>query len=95
MTFCQDVTVSESEAARNKLSGIHCAECHQVTLDGNLCEGNDEDGIFIEKQMNSCTGMTVRNNTVQNNRRLGINASTATTPTIEGNKSLHNGQTTL
>ena len=92
LTFCQNVEISNSETARNALSGIRCAESQQITLTDNLSEGNDQDGIFIEKQLNACKQIAINGNTVQNNRRYGINASTAVSPIIENNRSLHNGK---
>lgn len=76
--------------ARNGLSGIRCAESSQIAIINSLAEGNGENGIFIEKQMNNCKDITIHHNTVQNNRCYGIDARTAIQPSIKDNISRHN-----
>lgn len=95
LTFCNDVSIDRCETARNHLSGIRCAESHHISIADNLSEGNEQHGIFIEKQMNACTGISLRNNTVQNNTLQGIASATAIGPVVEGNRSLHNGEEPL
>ena len=91
-TFCQNVKVINSEMARNGLSGIRCAESSQITINNSLAEGNNEHGIFIEKQMNPCKDITIHQNTVQNNRYCGIDAQTAIQLNAKDNRSPHNGK---
>lgn len=90
-TFCRNMKVSNSEMARNGLSGIRCAESSQITIHNSLSEGNNENGIFIEKQMNDCTDITIHQNTVQNNRFHGIEAATVSQSGIKDNISRYNG----
>ena len=72
-----NVKATHSEMARNGLSGIRCAESSQIAIINSLAEGNGENGIFIEKQMNNC-------------RCYGIDARTAIQPSIKDNISRHN-----
>ena len=90
VTFCMNVKATHSEMARNGLSGIRCAESSQIAIINSLAEGNGENGIFIEKQMNNCKDITIHHNTVQNNRCYGIDARTAIQPSIKDNISRHN-----
>lgn len=91
ITFCQNMKVSNSEMARNGLSGIRCAESAQISISNSLAEGNNVNGIFIEKQMNNCKDITIHQNTIQNNRYYGIDAETAVQSSIKDNISRHNG----
>lgn len=92
LTYCSQVKATGLEAARNGLSGIRCAESSQVSITRSLAEGNGENGIFIEKQMDACTDITLHRNTVQNNRHRGIDAKTAIRLDFRNNSSRHNGK---
>jgi parallel beta-helix repeat protein len=71
ITFGKDMTVSDNEMCRNKLSGIYCAESERITITNNLTEGNDRDGITIDAMLSGCEKVTIQNNRSQNNGRCG------------------------
>lgn len=91
-TFCRNVKVTNSEMARNGLSGIRYAESEQITIISSLIEGNDLNGIFMEKQMNSCKDIRIQHNTVQNNKYYGIDAKASVHASISKNKIVYNGK---
>ena len=63
--FGKNIILSGNETARNKLSGIYCAESENITITGNRAEGNDKDGISIDKLMDGCKSITLRDNLSQ------------------------------
>ena len=93
VTFCSQVSVTNCETGRNGLSGIRFAESQQIKIIGNLCEGNGENGIFIERQLDPCTEVEIKGNTMQNNRLSGLEASTAQSLSTSDNRCLHNSET--
>ncbi|NDV81780.1 alginate lyase family protein [Bacteroides sp. 51] len=90
-TFCQGLTVEACEMARNKRSGIRCAESADIILVGNRAEGNDRHGIAIEKRMDSCQGVTIRNNTLLNNTGKGVYTQAVVQLSAEENRAENNG----
>lgn len=70
--FGKNITVSDNEMCRNHLSGIYCVESGQITITGNLTEGNDRDGITVDAMLSGCKMITIRNNRSQNNGGHGI-----------------------
>lgn len=67
LTFCQNVRIKNSEMARNKLSGVYCAQSCDIVIENNLMEGNDQRGISIETLMDENKNIKIQNNKVQNN----------------------------
>ena len=63
--FGKNVLVSGNETARNKLSGIYWAESEDITIIGNRAEGNDKAGIIIDKLMDECKSVTLKDNLLQ------------------------------
>lgn len=63
LSFSHDVLIRGNEAARNRLSGIRCTESQNVVLTNNLTEGNDFEGITIDKQMDGCRNIQISGNT--------------------------------
>jgi predicted alpha-1,2-mannosidase len=70
--FAKNVTISNCEMSRNRLSGIRCSESENIVIERNLTEGNDRDGIEIESRMNGCKKVNIHGNLTQNNGRYGI-----------------------
>lgn len=89
-TFCKKLNVQDCEMARNKRSGIRCAENEEVTITGCCSEGNDRHGIFIEKRMDRCRNVTVRQNTLLNNGITGVYIQEASGLLIEENRAENN-----
>jgi hypothetical protein len=87
----RDVSVSNSEFARNRLFGIHAVESQDIRLRGNLAEGNDGGGIAFESLMDGCRSIEVRENIVRNNGGPGINTNGAA-GLVERNATADNGR---
>lgn len=92
ITFSKNISVTNSEMARNGSSGIYCAQSNSIKITENLTEGNDRYGIYVEKLMDACSGFEILENIAQNNKYCGINAFSAILSIIENNKSIHNGE---
>lgn len=85
-TFCQKLTVEGCEMARNNRSGIRCAESTDIILVGNRSEGNDRHGIAIEKRMDHCRNVLIRNNTLMNNAGNGVYTQEVVQLSVEENR---------
>jgi parallel beta-helix repeat protein len=72
VTYCSDVLISNCEAARNALNGINLVDSRNVTITGNLLEGNDGCGILFNSLVGGSDHIDVQNNISQNNRKYGI-----------------------
>jgi len=70
--FCDGVEIVGCETARNKLAGIRCTESHNLTINDNLIEGNEMNGLTIDAMMDGCSNVTVKNNLSQGNTGYGI-----------------------
>lgn len=70
--FGENIIISGNEFARNKLSGIYCAESENVQVLGNLVEGNDESGIFFEYLKDGSSNIKIEKKLVQLNGKKGI-----------------------
>ncbi|KAA6303713.1 MAG: hypothetical protein EZS26_000264 [Candidatus Ordinivivax streblomastigis] len=68
----KNVKITGNEMCRNKLSGIYCADSENITIENNLTEGNDRDGISLDEMASACKTVTIRNNLSQNNGRYGM-----------------------
>jgi predicted alpha-1,2-mannosidase len=90
LSFCHNIEVSNNEAARNKLSGIHCTESENIKITHNLTEGNDESGIAFNAQMNGSRKIIVRDNLSQNNGQYGIFIEKVSDADVEKNKTFAN-----
>ncbi len=64
-----ELTITGSEAARNHLNGVHVAESKVIRVRGNLLEGNESSGMFLEKLMDGVSGVESAGNLVRNNGR--------------------------
>lgn len=56
----QKINVSNNEMCRNKLSGIYCVDSENISINNNLTEGNDEDGINIDALYRGCNTVEYR-----------------------------------
>lgn len=73
ISFCNDILISDNETARNKLSGIYCADSQNIKIISNLSEGNDQNGITLEKLMDGCENIEITKNLIQYNTNYSIN----------------------
>ncbi|MDR0413142.1 MAG: GH92 family glycosyl hydrolase [Dysgonamonadaceae bacterium] len=81
----KNISISGCEAARNKLSGIRCAESEDLLIEHSLAEGNDRDGIAVEHWMQGCRKVKLNHNLTQNNGRYGIYTGNAALLNASGN----------
>ena len=88
--FCDGVEILGCEAARNKLAGIRCTESQNLTVSGNLIEGNETNGLAIDALMDGCRNVTVNNNLVQGNTGNGLFFDKVSSLTTKDNVSKHN-----
>jgi len=92
VSFCNDVTISNNEAARNKLSGIRCTESNNVKVTGNLTEGNDENGIKFDTLLDSFKNIIISNNVAQYNTGRGIYIGKVVESRVANNTIVANGK---
>jgi parallel beta-helix repeat protein len=92
ISYCNDVAITHSEAARNKLSGIRCTESNDVKVTGNLTEGNEENGIRFDALFDGFRKVEVNNNVAQYNTGQGIYIGKNTDSKIANNTMVGNGK---
>ena len=88
--FCDGVEILGCEAARNKLAGIRCVESQNLTINDNLIEGNEMNGLAIDALMDGCKNVTVKNNLAQGNTGYGFFFEKISSLTAQDNVSKHN-----
>jgi parallel beta-helix repeat protein len=88
----RDVNIFNNETARNALNGIHVTECQNIHVHGNLAEGNDENGILFDAQMDGCQKIEVANNLCRNNGNYGIQIDNVVSGVVHGNSGNDNGE---
>ena len=88
--LCDGVEITGCEAARNKLAGIRCADSQNLTVSGNLIEGNEMNGLTVDAMMDGCSNVTAINNTVQGNTGTGILFEKTTSLIAQDNVSRNN-----
>lgn len=86
VSFGQDLSIINNELARNKLSGLRCSECNKILISGNIAEGNDGNGILLDKIMDGCIKVTLNKNIARNNGLYGIWPNSA--ENLEKNKNI-------
>jgi parallel beta-helix repeat protein len=91
LSFCRKAVIFNNEAARNKLSGIRCTESENISVTGNLTEGNDENGISFDVLMNGSRVIAIQNNLSRNNGLHGIYTDKVTGGTVSNNIIVDNG----
>lgn len=92
VSHSRDVTVSNSEAARNRLYGIRTTESENVRVAGNLVEGNDKGGIVFDVLMDGSRDVEVIENLSQNNGGYGIEVSGVIEPSVRDNITRQNAR---
>ena len=88
--FCNGVEILNCETARNKLAGIRCTESQNLTVNDNLIEGNESNGLSIDAMMDGCSHVTVRNNIAQGNTGYGVFFGKVASLNAQNNLTLHN-----
>lgn len=91
ISFSQNISVSNCEASRNKISGIRCTESKQITVTGCLSEGNDINGFSFDALMDGSDQITVKNNRVQYNKDGAIPVEKCKNCIFTDNKLIGNG----
>ena len=87
---CDGVEILGCEAARNKLAGIRCVESQNLTINNNLIEGNERNGLAIDAMMDGCMNVKVKSNLAQGNTGHGFFFEKVSSLTAEENVSTHN-----
>lgn len=88
----RDIRIENSEAARNALQGVRCTESQNISIEGNLLEGNDGYGVHSDVLLEGTRGIVVINNQVQNNGMGGISIYRTGTTRLENNRQRDNGR---
>ena len=86
----QDVAITGCEIARNGYYGIHIAESQNISLTGNLIEGNDRSGVMVEFQYNGSENITVSENIIHYNDGYGVESYAVRNMKVTNNKSQGN-----
>ena len=71
---CSDVSIFNSEIARNGYYGLLITGSKNVTATNNLIEGNDRTGVMIEFLQNGSENIDISNNTIQYNSGYAVSA---------------------
>jgi parallel beta-helix repeat protein len=69
---CSMAKVTNCEIARNGYYGVLISECTNISLSGNLVEGNDRSGVMIEYLFEGSENIGMNNNQIQYNNGFGI-----------------------
>ncbi len=91
LDHCRNTTVGNCEVARNGWYGILTTESKNISISGNLIEGNDRSGILIEYLQNGSENITVNHNRIQYNAGYGLESFAAKNTSITGNQYAGNG----
>ncbi|MEX0928947.1 MAG: right-handed parallel beta-helix repeat-containing protein, partial [Balneolales bacterium] len=75
ISHSRNVTVTNSEAARNRLSGIRVTESNNTRIAGNLTEGNGWGGIVFDALMEGSDNIEILENLSRNNGGYGIDTA--------------------
>ncbi|HWZ35000.1 MAG TPA: right-handed parallel beta-helix repeat-containing protein [Mucilaginibacter sp.] len=92
ISYSHEVTITNNEAARNKLSGIRCTESNNVKVSNNLTEGNDEHGIKFDTLLDSFHQINLSNNIIQYNTLSGIYLEKVPDGVVSNNTLIGNGK---
>ncbi|HEY4415048.1 MAG TPA: alginate lyase family protein [Verrucomicrobiae bacterium] len=88
----RDVNLLNNEAARNAINGLDITESKNIHIQGNLTEGNDQNGILMDGLMDGCQNIEVVDNLSRNNGGSGILADRAVLSSIHDNFERDNGR---
>ena len=72
INYCSEVTVNNCETARNGWYGILVSESKNISLTGNLVEGNDAEGIMFQFLFNGSENISLTGNLIHYNQGYGI-----------------------
>ena len=89
---CSHITVERCEIARNAWMGLLMSTSDNITVAGNLIEGNNHNGVMSEFQYAGCRNVNIKDNMIQYNGGYGVEAFGAEQITLSGNKYDLNGQ---
>ena len=91
---CSDVTVERCEIARNAWIGLLMSTSDNITVSGNLVEGNNNNGVMSEFQYSGCRNISINDNIIQYNGGYGVEAYGAEKISLTGNQYDLNGSST-
>jgi parallel beta-helix repeat protein len=89
-----DVTITNSEIARNGYYGILVSESKNVSVTGNFIEANDRSGVMAEFLNQGSENITVTNNNIQYNNGYGVESYSAKNAKVVNNTYAGNGNRT-
>ncbi len=91
LEHCQNVSITNSEVARNGYYGILISESKNVSVKGNLIEANDRSGIMTEFLHQGSENVTISNNIIHYNNGYGVETYSARNSKVENNRYAGNG----
>ncbi len=89
---CSDAIVEKCEIARNAWFGLLLSSSDNITITGNLIEGNSDSGIMSEHLYNGCRNVNINENIIQYNNGYGVEAYATEKINLNGNRYHLNGQ---
>jgi len=93
LTACKNVNVESCEIARNAHYGCLINESSEITVSGNLVEGNDKSGIMAEFLSRGSENIEISKNLVHYNNGFGIESYSTKNIKTEGNTLTGNRET--
>lgn len=91
---CAKVSVEQCEIARNAYHGILIMESKEITVKGNLIEGNDRNGVMVEFQSRGSNRIIINKNIIHYNARYGVEMYAASNSRSDQNILKGNGNET-
>jgi len=89
---CSDVIIERCEIARNAWFGVLLSTSDNVTIVGNLIEGNCGSGIMAEFLHRGCRNVRISDNIIQYNAGYGVEAYAVEEISLSGNQYDINGR---
>lgn len=89
---CVDGIVTNCEIARNGYYGVLIAESKNISVSGNLIEGNDRSGVMAEFLNNGSDNISISNNIIQYNAGYGVESYAVKNVKVEKNVYAGNGK---
>jgi parallel beta-helix repeat protein len=69
---CSDAAITGCEIARNAYYGLLISECKNISVNGNLIEGNDRSGVMVEFLQHGSESVKLTGNLIQYNNGFGV-----------------------
>lgn len=91
---CSDASITNCEIARNGYYGVIIAESKNISLTGNLVEGNDYSGVMVEFLYRGSENITITSNIIQYNNGYAVESYALKNGKIENNSLAGNGRNT-